>query len=145
MKNENLKVIILYALASTGAVLLFFAAFTIFRGNKPIYAHTIFQIIGANIVITLGLFLTNKIEFRYAILEFLLDIGFMTAVIVLARIIFKWYTIIPAWVSFIIVLAVYILFYLLDIVRVSKDIKEINKLLQKLKEKEANTRNQPGA
>jgi hypothetical protein len=139
MKKDNLKVIILYVLASTGAVLFLLAVFVMFGENKPIYARTVFQITGVNIVITLGLFITNKIEFSYAILEFLLDIGFMTAVIVLARTIFKWYTIIPVWVSFIIVLAVYILFYLLDIIRVRRDIKEINKLLEKLKEKEAGT------
>jgi hypothetical protein len=139
MKNENLKVIILYVLASTGAVLFLLAAFVMFNGNKSISADTILQIIGANIVITFGLFLTNKIEFRYAILEFLLDIGFMLAVIVLAGTIFKWYFKIPLWLPPVIVVAVYILFYLLDIIRVRRDIKEINNLLQKLKDKDADT------
>jgi uncharacterized membrane protein YoaK (UPF0700 family) len=78
-------------------------------------------------VITIGLFLTHKIELRYAILEFLLDIGFMMAVIVLSWTLFKWYSLIPVWVPLIIVLLVYILFYLLDVVRVHRDIKEINK------------------
>ncbi|MDR2922947.1 MAG: DUF3021 family protein [Treponema sp.] len=136
MKNETLKEIILYVLASTGAVLFLLAAFAMFRENNFIYADTILQITGANIVITIGLFMTNKVELRYAILEFLLDIGFMTAVIVLAGTIFNWYSSIPVWVPLIIVFAVYILFYLLDIIRVRRDIKEINNLLQKIKEKE---------
>jgi hypothetical protein len=140
MKNDNLRKIILYVLSSTGAVLFFLAVFVMFKKDNSIPSIAIFQITGANIVITLGLFMTNKIEFRYAILEFLLDIGFMMAVTISARRLFKWYTIIPVWVSFIIVLAVYILFYLLDIIRVNRDIKEINKLLQKLKEKEANSK-----
>jgi nitrate/nitrite transporter NarK len=139
MKNDNLKEIILYVLASTGAVLFFLAAFVMFRENNFIFAGTILQIIGANIVITLGLSLTHKIEFRYVVLEYLLDIGFMTAVIVLAGTIFKWYFSIPVWVPLVIVFAVYVLFYLLDIVRVRRDVKEINKLLQKLREKESNT------
>jgi hypothetical protein len=140
MKNDNLKKIILYVLSSTGAVLFFLAVFVMFKEDKSIPSITILQITGANIVITLGLFMTNKIEFRYAILEFLLDIGFMMAVTILARRIFKWYSSIPVWIPIVIVLAVYILFYLLDIVRVRRDIKEINKLLQKLREKETNTR-----
>jgi nitrate/nitrite transporter NarK len=63
----------------------------------------------------------------------------MSAVIVISGILFKWYYHVPVWVPLIIVLMVYILFYLLDIIRVRRDIKEINKLLQKLKEKEDNT------
>jgi hypothetical protein len=140
MKNDNLRKIILYVLSSTGAVLFFLAVFVMFEENKSIHSITIFQITGANIVITLGLFMTNKIEFRYAILDFLLDIGLMIAVTISAQRIFKWYSSIPVWVPLIIVFAVYILFYLLDIIRVRRDINEINNLLQKLKEKEVDTR-----
>jgi len=139
MKNDNLKRIILYVFTSTGAVLSFLAVFVIFRENKFINADTILEIIGANTVITIGLCLTQKIESRHAILEFLLDIGFMMAVIILSWILFKWYSTIPVWIPVIIVIVVYILFYMLDIIRVHRDIKEINKLLQKLREKEDQT------
>jgi Ca2+/Na+ antiporter len=139
MKTDNLKRIILYVFASTGAVLFFLAVFAIFKENKTINVDTILEIIGANTVITAGLFLTHKIECRYAIYEFLLDIGFMIAVIILSGTLFNWYSRIQVWIPLVIVLIVYILFYLLDIIRVHRDIKEINKLLQKLREKETNT------
>jgi len=139
MKSDNLKRIILYVFASTGAVLFFLAFFYMFKENKIISAMTILQIICANLIITIGLFLTHKIEFRFAILEYLLDIVFMMAVIAASGILFNWYSRIPAWVPVIIVIVIYILFNLLDIVRVHKDIKEINKLLQELKNKEADT------
>jgi hypothetical protein len=139
MKTESLKKIILYTFASTGAVLFLLAVFAMFKEFKSINTDTILEIIGANIVISTGLFLTHRIECRYAIFEFLLDIGFMLAVIILSGILFDWYSRITVWVPLVIVLIVYILFYLLDIIRVRRDIKEINKLLQKLKEKEANT------
>ncbi len=84
MKSDNLKRIILYVFASTGAVLFLLAAFIMFKDNKSINANTVLEIIGANIVVTIGLFLTNKIELRFAILEYLLDIIFMTAVIVVS-------------------------------------------------------------
>jgi len=159
MNNDNLKRMILYIFASTGAVLFFLAFFFIFKENKYISAVSIMEIIAfffifkenkyisavsimeiiaANLVITIGLFQTNKIEFRLAIFEYLLDIVFMMAVIVVSGIIFKWYSQIPVWVTIIIVIVIYIIFNLLDIIRVHRDIKEINKLLQKLKEKETN-------
>jgi len=139
MKSDNIKRIIIYVFASTGAVLFLLTVFVMFRENKYINASTILEIIGANIVISTGLSFTQKIEFRYAIFEFLLDIGFMITVIVLSGIIFGWYSTIQVWIPLVIVLMVYILFYLLDIIRVRRDIKEINKMLQKLKEKETKT------
>ena len=139
MKSDNVKRMILYVFASTGAVLFLLTVFIMFKHNKSINAGTVLEIIGANTVITTGLFLTHKIEFRYAVFEFLLDIGFMMAVIVLSGMLFGWYSQIPLWVPLVIVFIIYILFYLLDIVRVRRDIKEINTLLQKLKEKETKT------
>ena len=136
MKTDNIKRIISYVFTSTGAVMFFLAVFLMFKENKSISANTILEIVGVNIVITIGLFLTYKIELRYPILEFLLDIGFMIAVIVLSGTLFDWYSYIPVWVPVIMVVVVYILFHLLDIIRVRKDIKEINKLIQELKEKE---------
>ena len=138
MKTDNLKRIVLYVFASTGAVLFLLAAFIMFKDNKSINADTVLEIIGANIVITIGLFLTNKIVLRFAVLEYLFDIIFMTAVIVVSGILFNWYSQISVWVPPVIVVVTYIIFNLLDIVRVNKDIKDINKLLRKLDEKEAN-------
>jgi len=139
MKSNNFKKIILYVFASTGAVLFLLAIFAMFKGNEAISANTILEITGANVIISIGLSLTHKIEFRYAIFEFLLDIGFMIIVIVLSGVLFDWYSKIPVWVPLAIVFLIYILFYLLDIVRVQRDIKEINKMLQKLKDKEASS------
>ena len=139
MKSDNLKKIVLYVFTSTGVVLFLLTAFIMFKGNKSINAVTVMEIIGANTVITIGLFLTHKIELRFAILEYLLDIIFMAAVIVVSGILFSWYSKISVWVPLIIVVMTYILFNLLDIVRVHKDIKDINKLLKKLGEKETNT------
>jgi len=140
MKYDLIKRKILYIFASTGAVVFFLAVFFMFREDKSINARTVLQITGANITITIGLFLSQKIELRYAVLEFLLDIGLMTAVIVVSGIIFNWFNSVPVWVPLAIVLIIYVLFYLLDIVRVRKDIKEINGLLQKLREKETGYR-----
>jgi len=135
MKNDDLKRVILYVFASAGAVLFLLAFFYMFMENKFISTVTIFEIIGANLVITIGLFLTNKIEFRFTIFEYLLDIVLMLVVIVLSGILFNWYSHVSVLVPVAIVILIYILFNLLDIVRVRKDIVEINKLLQKFKEK----------
>jgi len=139
MKSDNIKRIITYIFASTGAVLFLLTVIVMFKEDKYISASTVLEILGANIIISTGLFFTHKIEFRFVVFEFLLDICFMMAVIVLTGTIFNWFSVIQLWVPPVIVLIVYILFYLLDIIRVHRDIKEINKLLQKLKDKETKT------
>jgi L-asparagine transporter-like permease len=139
MKIDNLKRMILYVFASTGAVLFFLAVFIMFKDNKTLNAVTVLEIIGANVVITIGLSMTHKIELPFAILEYLLDIIFMTAVIVVSGIIFNWYSQVSIWVPSVIVVVIYILFNLLDVIRVRNDIKEINELLQKIEEKETET------
>ena len=139
MKSDNIKRVITYIFASTGAVLFLLTVFVMFKEGKYISANTILEILGANTVISTGLYFTNKIEFRNVFFEFALDIGFMMVVIGLSEIIFAWYNAIQVWIPLVIVFIVYILFYLLDIIRVRKDIKEINKLLQKLKDKETKT------
>jgi len=139
MKSDNLKRMILYVFASAGAVLFLLAVFIMFKGDKSINAITVLEITGANIVITLGLFLTHKIQLRFAVLEYLLDIIFMTAVIVISGLLFNWYSQVSIWVPAVIVVMIYILFNLLDVVRVHKDIKEINELIQKIEEKETKT------
>jgi hypothetical protein len=102
MIKSKIKRIILYIFASTGAVLLLLAIFAMFDENTIIYAETIFQIFGANILITIGLSLTQKIESPHAILDFLLDIGFMITVIIIFGILFKWFSFIPVWIPIVI-------------------------------------------
>ncbi|MCL2764748.1 MAG: DUF3021 family protein [Treponema sp.] len=136
--NENIKKIILYIFASTGTVFFLYSIYGIISGGISIDSHTILEIIGANTVITIGLFLFENIKFRYAIFEILLDIGYMVVVIVIFGLLFNWYNYIPIWIPIIIVFIVYTIFYLLGFVRIRKDIEEINELLKKNKEKEKN-------
>jgi hypothetical protein len=126
-----IKKAILYVFASTGVVVFLLVIYNLLNGSETVDGVTILQIIGANIVITIGVLLLQKIECRYAIFEVLLDLGYMNAIIVLFGVFFDWFSYIPIWVTISIVVVIYILFYLLDILRIKKDIDEINKLLKR--------------
>ena len=97
---------------------------------------TFIQVFAVNIIIHCGLFFTRKFESRYAVLEYLLDLSFIIIVLFIFGLIFKWYPDSP-WILAIIAVAVYVLGLFTDIVRVSKDISDINALLKKRKEKTA--------
>jgi hypothetical protein len=120
---------------TTGAALVILAAFFILFNLETIPVLVVFQIFGANIVINFGLLLTNKFECRYAIVEYLVDISYIVAVLVVSGAIFNWYTAIPVWVLVIMAVVIYALTIIISMNKLRNDTKEINNLLQKRKEK----------
>jgi hypothetical protein len=120
---------------TTGAALVILAVFFVLFDLEKIAVSTVFQIFGANIVINFGLLLTNKFECRYAIVEYLLDISYIIVVLVVSGAIFDWYSAIPVWVLVIMAVVIYALTIIISMNKLRNDTKEINKLLQKRKEK----------
>jgi F0F1-type ATP synthase assembly protein I len=126
-------------MVTTGAALMLLAIFAVIKGGKYVFLETFFQIFGANIVIHLGLILTKKFESTYAVLEFLLDISYTIAVLVVFGIVFDWYSATPVWYLIIMAVVIYAFGAFINIIRIQKDANELNKLLQKRKNKNNNT------
>jgi hypothetical protein len=124
---------------TTGATLVILAAFFILFDIDKITVPTVFQIFGANIVINLGLLLTRKFECRYVIVEYLLDISYIIAVLVVSGAIFDWYFAISVWVLVVMAVVIYIFTIIISMNKLRKDTDEINELLQKRKEKTEST------
>ena len=124
---------------TTGTALMLLAVFAVINGGKAIFVETFFQILGANIVIHLGLILTKKFESSYAILEFLLDISYTIVVLVVFGIVFNWYSSTPVWYLVIMAVVIYTFGVFINILRTQKDANELNKLLQKHKNKNNST------
>jgi len=102
------------------------------------YRDTIFQILGANIVIHLGLLLTRKFESQYLFLESLLDVVFITIVLVFFGWIFDWFhTLLLRGLGILALMAVviYVVATFLRMGRVREEINEINKLLEERKKR----------
>jgi hypothetical protein len=129
---KNLAINIIFC---TGAALVILAVFFVIFDTDQILVSTVFQIFGANILINIGVFLLHKIEFRYVILEYLLDTGYITLVLVIFGFIFDWYSVTPVWVLVVMAIVIYLFVIIASIVNVRKKTKEINELLQKRKEK----------
>jgi len=109
------------------------------------YNETIFQILGANIVIHLGLLLTRKFESQYLFLESLLDVVFITTVLVILGWIFNWFyywfsplTEIGILASMAVV--IYVVSTFLKMGRIREEVNEINMLLKK-RDKRSNRKN----
>jgi len=135
-----MKKIIVNTIFTTGASLVILAAFLIFFNVETILVSTVFQILGANIVINCGLFLLFiKIECRYVIVEYILNISYIITVLVIFGLIFDWYSAVPVWVLVIMAIVIYLIAMITSISIIKKDAKDINELLKKRKEKMENT------
>jgi len=124
---------------TTGAALVILAVFFVIYDLEFILVPTVFQIFAANIVINVGLFVTSKFESRYAIVEYLLDISYIIAVLVVFGAIFDWYSAIPVWVLIVMAIVIYLFAIIISMNKLRNDTKKINELLQKRREKDINT------
>jgi hypothetical protein len=120
----------------TGASLVILAVFSLLFKVEISFVPTIFEIFAANIVIILGLFLRMKFEIRNLILEYLVDISYIIAVLIVFGLIFNWYSAIPVWLLVVMAVVIYIFAMIFTVTKLKKDSDELNKLLRKHREKQ---------
>ena len=120
---------------TTGASLSILAFYLFVTGGDDFPLNTMFEVIGANIVINFGLFLRNKFEIKNLILDYVADVTYIIAVLIVFGIIFDWYSIVSVWLLVAMAIGIYIFVIITTVVKINKDTKDINKLLQKRKEK----------
>jgi hypothetical protein len=136
---KKIKKIIAYIMFVTGAALVILAAFSAFFDVEIHFVPTVFEIFAANILIILGLFLRWRFEIRYIFLEYLVDITYTIAVLIVSGYIFDWYSAVPVWLLLAMAVVIYILAVTVFIIRFKKDTNEMNELLQKRKKKQSET------
>lgn len=128
-----MKKISVNILCSTAITLLILAILGAISGAQFLFINSVFQCFIVNIVIHIGLLFTHRFESNYAILEFMLDIGYMEAIVIIFGAIFNWYGSTPIWVLAIMTTIIYIMGVFLNMVQIRQEVKEINELLQKRK------------
>jgi hypothetical protein len=134
---KELKKIINDIMFVTGAALVLLAVFSLLLNVEIGFVPTIFEIFAANTVIILGLFLRRKFEIRNLILEYLADISYIIAVLIVFGLIFNWYSAIPVWLLVVMAVLIYIFAMIFTVTKIKNDAKELNKLLQKHREKQS--------
>ena len=139
MKMNGIKNIVTNTMFVTGTALVILAVFSVLLNVEIHFVPTVFEIFAANIIIVLGLFLRWKFEIRNIILEYLADISYIILVLVVFGLIFDWYSAIPVWLLIVMAIGIYIFAMIFTVTKIRKDAKELNKLLQKHREKQANS------
>jgi len=136
---KTIKTIINFIMFVTGAAVVILALFSLLFKIEINFVPTVFQILAANIVIILGLFIRMKFEIRIIILEYLIDISYIIAVLIVFGLIFNWYFSIPIWFLVVMAVVIYIFATIITVTMIRNDAKELNKLLQKHQEKQTDS------
>lgn len=130
-----MKKMIINIMATTGITLVVLALIGTLYGAKFLLISSVFQSLGANIVMYLGFILTGKFESKYPILEAILDISYIIVVLIIFGAVFNWYRSTPIWVLIIMAVLIYSFGCLISISRMREEVKDINELLQKRKKR----------
>lgn len=128
-----MKKMIINVMATTGITLIVLALIGTLYGAKLLFISGVFQSLGANIVMHLGLIITDKFESKYPILETILDISYTIIILIIFGAVFNWYRSTPIWVLIIMAVIIYSFGCFMSIFRMREDVKNINELLQKRK------------
>ena len=136
---KTIKTVINIIMFVTGSALVILALFSLLFKVEINFVPTIFEIFAANIVIILGLFLRWKFEIRNIILEYLIDISYIIAVLVVFGLVFDWYYAIPVWLLVVMAVVIYIFAMIFTVTKIKKDAEELNKLLKKHQKNQADS------
>lgn len=121
---------------STGAALVILAVYFLVTGEREMGIQRILEIFGANIVICFGIMFIAKIEIKNIILEYIIHVSYIIAVLLAFGAIFNWYSAVPAWLLVVMAVVIYAFVIVINVLKINKETKEINDLLQKRKAKE---------
>lgn len=117
--------------ATTGISILLLSIVALYYKAEYLYLKTVFQVLGVNIIVHLGLVLIQKLPIKYALLKTALDVILITGALLAFGVLFDWFTSTPAWVLVIMGIVMYMLSLLLDLLQMKKEAQEINELIRK--------------
>ena len=119
---------ILNIFAMTGITLVILSLVALCYNATFLCLDTVFQALGVNALIYFGIFLINKLDFSYFLLETGIKLIYSIGLILVFGMIFGWYESLSVTVLTIMSLAILFICALLDTISINGEIKEINEL-----------------
>lgn len=129
-----MKKIILNIMATTGISLVALALVATLYDGTLICIDTIFQVLGLNVVIYIGLCFMEHIEYHYSILETGLKLIYIMILVLISGGIWGWYKNLPGAVLILMTIGIFITCVCLDAISLLNEVKSINVLIEEDKE-----------
>lgn len=117
--------------STTGISLALLSVIALYYQAECLYIASVFQVLGANFVVHIGLQLLHRLEMKYPVLESALDILIVTGTLAAFGAVFNWFASTPMWILVIMGVVIYIISLLLNLLSMQQDARNINALIQK--------------
>ncbi|WP_373756670.1 hypothetical protein [Streptococcus ferus] len=124
-----MKKILTNIFATTGFSLILLAVIAVFFGVQWLLLITLFQVLLANVLIHLSLFIRQKWELQSVFLAAVTDIVIINGIVFLLSAVFSWN--VGNWVLLLIGWMVYLISCLLDLFYLNQEAHEINLLIRR--------------
>lgn len=125
-----MKKMMLNIMATTGISLVTLALVALIYDGSLICIDTIFQVLGLNVAVYMGLSLMEHIEYRYTILETGLKLSYIIILVLISGFVWDWYSNLPGGVLIIMTIGIFVVCVCLDMIRLLSEVKEINRLIK---------------
>lgn len=123
------------AFATTGISLILLSIIALLFQAKCIYLETVFQVLGANLVVHLGLSVLHNLELKYSVIENFFHFVLIIFVLIIFGLIFNWFIYTPIRILVIMGFVIYIISCILNLFCMKWEAQEINALIKKRKRK----------
>ena len=130
-----MKKILLNIMATTGISLVALAMIATLYDGTLICIDTVFQVLGLNVVIYIGLYFMEYIEYRYVILETGLKLLYVIVLVLISGFIWGWYDNLPAVVLIFMSIGIFAVCVCLDMISLLGEVKRINVLIEETEAK----------
>lgn len=121
--------------ATTGISFILLATIALFYKAQYLYIPTLFQTLGANIMIHICLLLLHRLELQYLILEVSLDISIVITTLIGFGAVFDWFSSTPILILIVMSFIMYGVSLILNLMSMKKEADEINALIQRRNKK----------
>lgn len=125
-----MKKVLLNIMATTGISLVVLSLVATLYDGSLICIDTIFQVLGLNVVIYIGLYFMEFIEYRFAILETGLKLTYIIVLVLISGLIWGWYNNLPVAVLVLMTIGIFIVCVCLDAISLISEVKSINVLIE---------------
>ncbi|MBQ9928817.1 MAG: hypothetical protein IJO65_12715 [Lachnospiraceae bacterium] len=125
-----MKKMILNIMATTGISLVALALIATLYDGTLICIDTVFQMLGLNIVIYIGLYFMDYIEYRYALLETGLKLIYIILLVLISGFVWDWYNNLSSAVLILMTIGIFAVCVCLDTISLLSEVKTINGLIE---------------
>ena len=125
-----MKKMILNIMATTGISLVALALIATLYDGTLICIDTVFQMLGLNIVIYIGLYFMDYIEYRYALVETGLKLIYIILLVLISGFVWDWYNNLSSAVLILMTIGIFAVCVCLDTISLLSEVKTINGLIE---------------